>query len=1124
MFLGSLKRYIFLFFFCGFVCQLYSQNYSLDENGYYYLKTEISEPKTVKQIDIIYNTDPHGYTNKVSRIVNYINQVKSEPNSLSLFLFGGDEPRGYPIWGFYKNRIGYQLWSKYSDAAAIGNHDLIHYGADHLNEVIKTYKLPAIGTNIIDKRTHTYPYPRYKIIKYGKENILILGFTTQTINHDARVNNDLYFETPSDSYNELLPKILKNNKISNIFIIAHLDYRTHADGCQTLNEFIQKIGGKNILVLHGHEHFSDFNIIKNADGEEVPVISSLDKNQELKHITLLYDDESGTFVYRRFKTVKVDSELKEDPITKKFIKDYLKNEPVPEKYKPLLVDLFDNSYVNGDGIKKAFFWDGSRELLNNKPVEQEGHIIVDYPITNLIGDAFRKTMNANVSFMESTNIRASLTKEKITGLDILNIIPFENNLALASLSGKIIEQIVNDGLSTWSRRLYFTGLKLYYLEKEKKFRISEIYNPVLGRYEAIDYDKKYTVTAIDNFMDINLDPDDVLVVTDLKDYNVVIDYIKKQQKKGNWIRSYQQESNFCPIVRNGKTNAKTSDLDETYPPLNKQEYLSLLNRTSKEIELKYAHLNYSERVIELQMLLDKLNLNHGYLPGLSPTDNISLAINLVENSSAMFDVWANLASMINPVLLEESKNIEEAKLYFEEWRARFSLFVLLSDIMRDTYPYLQNTKTTIIPRYEELKEKALGKYRPLVTSNEHVNYVHLVLTSINYIRNKYTKYSTDELKNELKARLLTRMDPVSFDKFLGELPSSAYMYINDFSSLDNLIAAKDDIDAKRWFDVWKKNFINYSMIVELLDNKNIDSEMSAYVEKITQKINKCLSEKPVKESFFDFKLNDKTQRQQLINQFLKEKFNSKIDISSFYESYPLRLKGAEGIGAVSKEGVIIILESNEQNKIQFNSTELPYELIKALEKENEKGFNAIEIMNLSNKNGATNRFFIPMEKNNEFESNLVIITTLSDEQKYQIEEILFNTIDKQKLLTDEKLLAQYNSYLERKELRSQLMCYLGLHGVSDNMIIEQTIGKIYNELEIYGQLKKETLSLLAREKVLNYIISSTESVFLKGFFNLFKDILELDKAGAYRTDYYMKSIELELLKSKARDFGLVRSR
>lgn len=1122
--MSSFKRSLFLLLLLGFVSQIFAQDYLVDQDGYYYLKTEIPDTKEIKQLDLIYNTDPHGYTNKISRIVNYINQVKTQPSTLPLFLFGGDEPRGYPIWGFYKNRIGYQLWSKYSDAAAIGNHDLIHYGADHLNEVIKAYKLPAIGTNIIDKKIHTYPYPRYKIIKYGKKNILILGFTTQTINHDARVNNDLYFETPSDSYNELIPKILKTNDISNVFILAHLDYRTHAQGCQTLNDFIQKIGGKNILVLHGHEHFSDFNIIKNADGEEVPVISSLDKNQELKHITMLYDNEYGSFIYRKFKTIKVDSELKEDPITKKFIKDYLKNEPVPEKYKPLLVDLFDNSYVNGDGIKKAFFWDGSRELLNNKPVEQEGHIIVDYPITNLIGDAFRKTMNANVSFMESTNIRASLTKEKITGLDILNMIPFENNLALASLSGKLIEQIVNDGLSTWSRRLYFTGLKLYYLEKEKKFRISEIYNPVLGRYEAIDYDKKYTVTAIDNFMDINLDPDDVLVVTDLKDYNVVIDYIKKQQKKGNWIRSYQQESNFCPIVRNGKTNAKTLDLDETYPPLNKQEYLSLLNRTSKEIELKYVHLNYSERVIELQILIDKFNLSHGYLTGLSPSSNISLAINLVEDPSSMFDVWANLAETITPVLLEESKNIEEAKSYFEEWRERFSLFVLLSNIMRDNYPYLQETRTTIIPSYENLKEKALGKYRSFVTSSEHVNYVHLVLTSINYTRNKYKKYSADELKNELKANLWTKMESSPFDDFLAELPSLASKYINDFSSLDNLIAAKNESEAKMWFDIWKKNFINYSMIVEFLDNKNINAEMSTYVETITQKINKRLSEKPVKENFFDFKLDDKTKRQELINEFLKAKFSSKTDISSFYESYPLKLNGAEGVGAVSKEGVIIILESKGQKKIQLNRNQLPYNLIKALEKENDRGYSAIEILNLSNKQGITNRFFIPMDQNNEFESNLLIITTLNDEQKYQVEEILFNTVDKQKLLTDEKLLAQYNSYLERKELRNQLMNYLGLTEASDNMVIEQTISKIYNELDTSERLTQETLSLLAREKVLDYIILSTDSVFFKAFFNLFRDLLELDRAGTYRSDYYVKSIELELLKSKVKDFGLVRPR
>jgi 2',3'-cyclic-nucleotide 2'-phosphodiesterase (5'-nucleotidase family) len=662
-------------------------NYKIDKHGYYYLEEEIPLKERASNISVIFVTDPHGYTRKAARVVTALKMLQADPNTVPIFLFGGDEPRGYPMWALHKNAVGFQIWAKHAKAAAIGNHDLIHYGVDHYDEVIKKYGLPAIGTNVLDKVTNTYPYPRYKIIKYNGLKILVLGFTTQSINSDSRVNQSLLFETPSESYNELIEKIDQEHKINYTFILAHLDYKMQANGYELLDEFIAKIGGNNLIVFHGHEHREMYNVEPNKDLISVPVISGDEKIRSVTETMFEYRKDKKLLLYLGSGVIEVDTRLKEDKETVKFIKDYLKDHPIEARYQNLASVVFDNTYLNEEGKRFPYYWDGSREYLNKLPAakDQDGNIVLDAPLTSLITEAFRTTMNVNAAFMESTNIRAGISREKVTGFDILNAIPFENKLALAELYGAQLEDLINKGLDGNSRRIHFSGIKTYYSNEENRYRITEIYDPETKSYQYFDPSTKYIITAIDNFMDVHVDHKDIKLITKLYDYSVVVDYIRDLEvhEKG-WQKRLMEKRNLAMVL---DYSLEDMDLRPISDIRTKGELLKKIEEYKAIYVDKYQLMNLEELSAEFNKLMPVLKFyGNGYIPGLEPKSDPKDAAELFEAPQNMYHVWGNLFphDFVLQFLISSYKNNLKGAL--NTWVLYCKSFCILSRVFELKYP------------------------------------------------------------------------------------------------------------------------------------------------------------------------------------------------------------------------------------------------------------------------------------------------------------------------------------------------------------------------------------------------------------------------------------------------------
>ena len=120
---------------------------------------------------------------------------------------------------------------------------------------------------------------------------------------------------------------------------------------------------------------------------------------------------------------------------------------------------------------------------------------MDTNLSNLITDAIRWKVNADIAFQNGGGIRSSIKPGKITTRDILTVLPFGNTLYVLNLKGSVIKSILEfaakipagkgsylhtSGL-TWSSE---NGTPKNILVGGKKLNLDKIYKVVTNNYLA----------------------------------------------------------------------------------------------------------------------------------------------------------------------------------------------------------------------------------------------------------------------------------------------------------------------------------------------------------------------------------------------------------------------------------------------------------------------------------------------------------------------------------------------------------------------------------------------------------------------------------------------------------------
>lgn len=352
-----------------------------------------------------------------------INQF-TEGKENFLILDAGDINTGRPesmIFDAEPDIIAYNLIGY--DAMAIGNHEF-YAGLERLKKQKKWANFPFLSANILltEQESAGVPYV-IKSMPNGLK-IAIFGLTTTTIKRSMpALANQLIVNDEVETAKALVP-ILKE-KADIVIALTHLgiyeDTEPDFFGSIRLAQEVQGID----LIIDGHSHSV---LEKPLYINNTPIIQAGDRGKYLGKAMLRFDTNT--------KNVKL-SEWESIPLFRR------RNEPAFGIDK----EVFDALQVFKDKVFKQLnqIVGKSDKLYSVANIRRELS-----PLGQVIADAMMFAVRSEMPDLGISNgggIRADIPQGDIRLFNVYDILPFDNTVVIAEISGETLLEVVNFSMS-----------------------------------------------------------------------------------------------------------------------------------------------------------------------------------------------------------------------------------------------------------------------------------------------------------------------------------------------------------------------------------------------------------------------------------------------------------------------------------------------------------------------------------------------------------------------------------------------------------------------------------------------------------------------------------------------------
>ena len=404
----------------------------------------------------------------LARRVTKVNELRGTKENV-LLLDAGDQFQGTLFYNHYKgeealramNQLGY-------DAMAVGNHEFDD-GPANLARFIRQAQFPVLAANIdasLDASLVGLIKP-YTVVERGGERIGIIGYITEETAQLSSPGSSVRFLEIESSVQAAVKK-LRDAGINKIIAVSHA-------GVGRDMKVAARVDGIDVIVA-GHTHSLLSNedpaaegptpiIVNSPSNTPVLIVSAYAYGKYLGYLDVDFD-EQGVPIRYQSKPILLDESIPEDLSTKAWVLemraplDSLRNEIVAH----LVNDL-----------------DGSSAHCRHQECSL-GNVSADAVLTAA------KPYGATAAIINSGGIRASLAKGDVSRWQVMDALPFLNQVSVLDIQGNDIwtlfehsvsraEDHKNDGTG---RFLQVAGFRVAWDPKK----------PAMSRIIAIDIQSK----------------------------------------------------------------------------------------------------------------------------------------------------------------------------------------------------------------------------------------------------------------------------------------------------------------------------------------------------------------------------------------------------------------------------------------------------------------------------------------------------------------------------------------------------------------------------------------------------------------------------------------------------------
>ena len=395
------------------------------------------------------------------------------------------------------NLVGY-------DAVTLGNHEF-DYRMERLEELIGMMDTKPVCSNFEKIGEDQSYFEPYTIVSYGDVEIAYIGITTpSTIKSSSPAQfkdengNFIYTFHTTDLYETVQKNIdaAKADGADYIIAISHIGYAEdeNYEDLSDIEDLIKNTEGFDVVLdAHSHSVIEGMEIADKG-GNEVLLSSTGTKFEHIGKLTI----SDGTFATELIKTA-----------------DYKATDPEVDAY---ILQMYAE-YANLGERKVAV------SMVNLIVNDADGNRLVrraETNLGNLCADAFRYMMDADIGYMNGGGIRANIPEGDVTFNHLLNVLPFNNTVVLAEVSGQTIKDMLEMTLKDWPKEAgsfpHLSGITFsvntaipssvvvdeneIFVGVSGEYRVYDlkIYNKETEKYEPIDLNGKYTIAAANYYL------------------------------------------------------------------------------------------------------------------------------------------------------------------------------------------------------------------------------------------------------------------------------------------------------------------------------------------------------------------------------------------------------------------------------------------------------------------------------------------------------------------------------------------------------------------------------------------------------------------------------------------------
>lgn len=380
-----------------------------------------------EEIVILHTNDVHcGIDNSIgyAGLAAYKNEMERQygPGNVTL-VDAGDAIQGGAIGTLSNgaflvdimNQVGY-------DIAVPGNHEF-DYGMQNFLSLAKSRaQYTYVCSNFIDLKTGAPVFAPFQIVDYAGTQVAYVGidtpesFTKSTPSYfqDDKGNYIYSFcqgNEGADLYANVQTSVdaAKAQGADYVIAIGHLGTDGSTPAWQS-GAVIANTAGIDVFI-DGHSHETYETYLKNKEGENVILAQT---GTKLNHIGKIVINPAAGI------------------ITSELISDYADKDPVTDVFiQALKLGLED---ILGQVVAKS-----DVDLTSSDPATGQRRVRSgETNLGDMVADAYRIVMGADIGFANGGGIRADLDKGDITYEDIINIHPYGNEMCVVEATGQDI--------------------------------------------------------------------------------------------------------------------------------------------------------------------------------------------------------------------------------------------------------------------------------------------------------------------------------------------------------------------------------------------------------------------------------------------------------------------------------------------------------------------------------------------------------------------------------------------------------------------------------------------------------------------------------------------------------------